>query len=66
MPLNALHFNNRWFSVLAELPMVMDEESLRELYLDQLKNSSVLKNDLQWFEELPVVVVHELVEVLGL
>ncbi len=50
---NLADCNNRWFAVLSELPMTIDEESLRDMYLEQLRKAPCLKEDLKWFDRLP-------------
>ena len=50
---NLAEFNNKWFAVLEQLDRPLDEDSMRDMYLEQLKKAPCLKDDLKWFESLP-------------
>ena len=51
---NLTDFNHRWYKVLKEIKVKPDDDSLIEMLTTQLKKSSVLTKDMEYFENLPV------------
>ena len=51
---NFTDFNHRWYKVLKEIRVRPDDDSLFEMFIMQLKKSSVLTDDMKYFEKIPV------------
>ena len=51
---NLTDFNHRWYKVLKEIRTRPDDLSLVEMLVKQLMKSSVLADDMTYFENLPI------------
>ena len=51
---NRTDFNHRWYRVLKEIRTRPDDLSLVEMLVKQLTKSSVLSDDMKYFENLPI------------
>ena len=51
---NLTDFNHGWYKVLKDIRVRPDDDSLVEMLTSQMKKSSVLTDDMTYFENLPV------------